>query len=1708
MFIISEKIFFQKAIFNFLKVRQNTADAFAAACDMDSWIFKLASLSENASPGMGTLAACDLFFQKLENDPDEWLPEDEQSLESSNHSDEVKVEATTVNSALKRNHATVSKKEQPETSIRELQSMNLGIPDPPQPNSGKRARTEASTMEDSNMQERNHALPPSGNSQNTSTAFLDSDEGNRDSSSSDDEDPDADKGAVVAVESTKHQSPLQQPASDQSEIEIIDSSDEETPESKVNEKDSSVECSYDEKVDEEYEDEEKTQDVEVDDETEDEEEYVRSHDSEVEGHRVRESPSSSDAHDADQSSEGDTQSSSESASDEDEVVEINSDNDVHETCIMQQEKAVRESSSDNMKDYMSGDDDGLPTSQFNDQQPSTPMIKNPDFTLLRRDQETSLASTVSHGPDLRAGRLGSTSREHIPFGDETDFTDRATADHVSSDEDEAPIEVKIEAPQKTMEEKKSSEQGSGGEDDDATARFASHAAKIESAENYNSDNQNVGIPSSSKRPASVAASDRATADHVSSDSDDVAPLEVRIHSGVDKNKSRRRVYVSARSRLRTGESISQRDREEKYNEDYKDSHQSDDAEPNSVSQKMPAENSGNQHTSHEMLRGEIGRSSILRSVFKSDRSKDHHVHMDYETSEREIEHSERPGGWASTVASDRATADDVSTDEDEAPLEISAPQEEEEALNGATEVIPPQPDHESHSRMNEQANPQDEPDHSGPVVQAASTVASDRATADHVSSDSEDEAPIVVHIDQGSNEREDMKEEHAQDTIPTGQGLNCRHVSEPEHDAPTVGLAGSTVGSDRATADHASESEDDAPLEVHIGLSPVRSGQQRSENKQMETSGPGSVSVPTEAVSSGIGLGASAVASDRATADNFSRDYEETPFEVHIAPPQDEENKAINEPSQDSVLQNNLRADQQDNQLAPGPLGLGGSTTFSDRATADSSSSEDEAPLVVHIRAAPVEDTSNKKELLSPPLDQPADPAQEESVHPPVGRGVSTIASDRATADHVSSDEDEAPIEVHIQQRQNQGRQKDDSENKYIAETRHLDSELDQQDEKGEQEQQPMGGGDTVATDSAMADHVSSEEDEAPIEVRIKDEVQTNADNTEGKQQFEIDDGTRDQEKEPAKGTDTVATDRAIAEQMTSDEEDAPIEIRVLAEDNRKRDSKDLVSPDNDDMPPPDSVHQQNMDAENKSENSADSIVGPMDLDEAEGTDLAVADDDSISASEDDAPIEVKVTMEKEDSLKKGTCNGDFEDAETMTTSNLTDIAVTGRSEREEQGQEAVSSIVDPRGQEDQIDVPDMHNDEVMEDVYDADNDNATAELRLERGSFVSDRAIADNKSDFTDDEAPVEVHICPKTEKEKVRAEFSIDDEENSSRASSRVFYDLKDRSPRSRDKSEYDKFEANPDTHWDQQNPAVPLPNHLEETSYINNEVPLTQSKAECKTVVSSKSIEHRLSPLPTVNEETDLNGRAEQPAHAEDTDAFTKTNLADGSTHGLEGKPENIDQNPITNEQAIKDECQVDEASIKSQGSTRISQKSPKVVTTKGKAVEDQKDDDSVTYSRTGRPMRKAARRKANEDYLFPSMSRPPRPKRSAVETPTPSETKRRLRSNSDDVSDVSEISHSSPVRRKQTPLFKTTPSATESPRIILPTPLRRLHSGSVTSDHTAKSRGSKMGCGCRTGCKTMNCSCRKAGHVCTEECGCKGLCEGNSNPQIVQANAKSH
>jgi hypothetical protein len=743
LFIISEKIVFQKAIFDFLKVRLNTADAFAAACDMDSWIIKLASLSENSSPGMGTLAACDLFFESLENDPDEWLLEDEQTQESSNLSDEGKEEATTINSALKRNHGTV----QPETSIRELQSMNLGIPDYPQPNNGKRARTEASTMEDSNMQELNHALPPSGNSQNTSTTFHDSDEGNRDSSSSNDEDPDADKGAIVTVESTKYQSRSQLPASDKSEIEIIDSSDEETPISKVNEKYSSVDCSYEEKVDDEYDDKEISQDLEVDDEMEDEEEYVRSHDSKVEGHRVRESPSLSDAPDADQTSERDTQSSSKSASDEDEVVEINSGNKVHESCIVQQEKSVRESSSNNMKDYMSGDDDGLATSQFNDQQPLTLMIKKPDFTLLRRDREMNLASTVSHGPDLRAGSLGSSSHEHIPFGDETDFTD-----------------------------------------------------------------------------------------------------------------------------------------------------------------------------------------------------------------------------------------------------------------------------------------------------------------------------------------------------------MVC-------------------------------------------------------------------------------------------------------------------------------------------------------------------------------------------------------------------------------------------------------------------------------------------------------------------------------------------------------------------------------------------------------------SVCQQNMDAENKSQNSAASMVGPMELDESQETDLAVADDDSISTSKDNAPIKVS------------------------------------------------------------------------------------------------------------------------------------------------------------------------------------------------------LTQLNAECKTVVPLKSIEHKLSPLPTVNEETDLNGCVKQPAHSEDTDAFTKTNISDDSTHGLEGKPENIDQNSITNEQTIKDEHQVDETSVKSQGSTCISQKSPKVLITKGTAAEDQKDDDSVMDSRIGRPMSKAARSKANEDFLIPSMSHLPRPRRLAVETPTPSETNRRQRSNSNKVSNVSDIFHSRPVQSKQNLHIKTSPSATVSVRIM------------------AKSR-SKKGCGCQAGCKTLKCSCKMTGHVCTKKCGCMGMCEGNANPQIVHANAKSH
>jgi len=70
------------------------------------------------------------------------------------------------------------------------------------------------------------------------------------------------------------------------------------------------------------------------------------------------------------------------------------------------------------------------------------------------------------------------------------------------------------------------------------------------------------------------------------------------------------------------------------------------------------------------------------------------------------------------------------------------------------------------------------------------------------------------------------------------------------------------------------------------------------------------------------------------------------------------------------------------------------------------------------------------------------------------------------------------------------------------------------------------------------------------------------------------------------------------------------------------------------------------------------------------------------------------------------------------------------------------------------------------------------------------------------------------------------------------------------------------------------------------------------------------------------------------------------------------------------------------------------------------------------------------------------------------------------------------------------------------------LRHPHSVSVTSDHTAQSQGSKMGCGCQNGCKTMKCSCRITGHVCTDECGCKGMSEGNANPRIILPNPWWH
>jgi len=79
---------------------------------------------------------------------------------------------------------------------------------------------------------------------------------------------------------------------------------------------------------------------------------------------------------------------------------------------------------------------------------------------------------------------------------------------------------------------------------------------------------------------------------------------------------------------------------------------------------------------------------------------------------------------------------------------------------------------------------------------------------------------------------------------------------------------------------------------------------------------------------------------------------------------------------------------------------------------------------------------------------------------------------------------------------------------------------------------------------------------------------------------------------------------------------------------------------------------------------------------------------------------------------------------------------------------------------------------------------------------------------------------------------------------------------------------------------------------------------------------------------------------------------------------------------------------------------------------------------------------------------------------------------------------------------------------NPRIILLNHLWHPHYGSVTSDNTAKSQGSKMVCGCQNGCKTIKCSCRITGHVCTKECGFKGMCEGNANPRIILPNPLQH
>jgi hypothetical protein len=1908
--------------------------------------------------------------------------------------------------------------------------------------------------------------------------------------SSDDEGPDDEDrgggggGAAVAVATSPRKTgipvasaTLQRPPQqdEEDEIEIIDSSDDEAdlarpatqPQNKFprGQQDSSVEGSHDEEQDygeaegegevESACEEEEDQQSEVDD---DEYEY----DSDA-GMRVQESVSSSDAHDADQSSEGETQSNGDSDSesgmvdavvagtdqlqdrdddDDGEVIELDSDGE--EVHIEQGDDLIGAPPSEQSHGYASVGHRGADAHESSED-PSTPIAsQNREAAKASRRRPGSAARGLDHPRSYAAGRQSmasaSASREDIPFGDEADFTDRATADHVSSEEDEAPMEVKIEGPSSDGTSAGGSDankgtMGSGGDDDDATERFKTEARSADGIPPAIAPHEEQIPRRAASVAASVAASDRATADHASSDSDDAAPLEVRINANVGRKDTK-------------AEEV--RDLMGDVDDDGKMPHvPADRARISDLASASPHQRGT---LGQRAITDMSGRSSILRSVFKSDmsasRQNDHHVHMDYDThrpledsSNREQQeeclpqledHSERPpGGWASTVASDRATADHVSTDEDEAPLEISAPPvvNQPGAAAGGLGAPPPgdsitQRHQEQPTSMVEDANPQEEADHAGPVVQAASTVASDRATADHVSSDSEDEAPMVVHIDPSGAAgvgAQDETTSNAQQlaALPPhraeGSPQDDRDRRErdqrvmamlPEvHDAPAVGHAGSTVGSDRATADHASESEDDAPLEVHIGASPderVKPAERRAspamdvdepneaniggsnvaDGGPVMGTGPSSASMDIgDSPAAGIGLGAWTVASDRATADtDVSSDDDHAPIEVHIAPapvdgtsrkpspspspphPSARDTSTGNDGGQNErhelqEARQSARAQEcEDDQLTHDPLGLMGaaSTTLSDRATADASSSEDEAPLVVHIGAlAPVSSSNSQQASRRSDRDRdresPADKASasggigvpssnENDVAipaspPPIGLGASTVASDRATADHVSSDEDEAPIEVHI----GDASDDDPSQTQTTIETlpqatqatrptdmdgkqgdedhEHLKLRRTGAEEEGDQEQpHMMGGGDTVATDSAMADHVSSDEDEAPIEVRIgpitprtksttgsasasRDKISNSAkegaeaptagmsaepegEETPGASASDMkgehaDEVHYPEKGDPPKGTDTVATDGAIADQMTSDEEDAPIEIRVAAEDgdDDEKDSDgggdaDASSPDNADMPPPDSVLQEGLENPEKqgggeddhtdgnreedkpghssdamSADAIDSQIGGneedydamMDIDEeAEETDLAVADDDSISSSEDDAPTEVRVQVMEETSPGMAGDGGapagrpalrqlikspsraqgdDLEDAETMTISNLTDVAVAGRFEREDtyapmeteaesgvaaQGESqikdegamdveqspgretVVGDSKDNAMAEDGVDENDAHNnnDEMGEGEADpailADAD--LIEMRMERGSFVSDRAIADNKSDFTDDEAPVEVHILPEEEADKnlLAGDLSSDNDDKS-------LSDDDDKKIEQRnDQTEHEGAKPE-DAPAEEGQP--PLQDSKDQdavdgaTDEIDNGENANSSEQE---MVSTTS------PLATVNDteiDIGLDSQLESGAATREEVSTKENNVkdeaetskspikeeAEPSSTKLEADPESKEEvkqkasssSPITATQEpktdaklkeevevskgtasaskAKDEIEDDNASVASGLSTRSSSRLKKKVIS---SVANTVDDGSPPIGRGGRPIRKARVKKStDENFVYtplhrppkppkklaanttPSGQLPPRPKKvpaATVETaaesppnPSPPAARGRMRSNSD-VSDVSEVSAFSPKNKKTA--TRANRRTIESLRVInaplpvlsLPSPSsRRPHGGSVTSDHTGKSRGSKIGCGCRKGCKTLRCSCKKSGHVCTEECGCKGMCEGNANPDIVKSNAKA-